>query len=78
VWKTVALSAQAYALACTAYRHCVLGGEKGSGNPWLATYNDAKLVASRLKYVPSPIEDVACALKVCTAIGVSTVLALRP
>jgi hypothetical protein len=31
-----------------------------------------------LKYVPSPLVSVACARKVCTAIGVSTVLAFRP
>jgi hypothetical protein len=32
----------------------------------------------KLKYVPSPIVDVACGSKICAAIGVTTVLALKP
>jgi hypothetical protein len=31
-----------------------------------------------LKYVPSPISDVACGSTICAAIGVTTVMALRP
>jgi hypothetical protein len=34
--------------------------------------------AVKLKYVPSPISDVACGSKICAAIGVTTVMALRP
>jgi hypothetical protein len=32
----------------------------------------------KLKYVPSPITDVACGTKICAAIGVTTVLTLQP
>jgi hypothetical protein len=31
-----------------------------------------------LKYVPSPISDVACGSRICVAIGVTTVVTLRP
>jgi hypothetical protein len=78
VWKTMRLSANASALACSTYRHCVIDGTRSSGDPWLATLDNKKLRVASLKYVPSALVDVACGVKVCAAIGVSTVLALRP
>lgn len=77
-WSTIPLSAHANALACSTYLHCVIGGQRNSGSPWLATLDHGILRVNSLKYVPSPLVDVACAAKVCAAIGVSTVLALRP
>jgi hypothetical protein len=31
-----------------------------------------------LSYVPSPLIDAACGVKICAAVGVSTVLSLHP
>jgi hypothetical protein len=78
LWETIPLTARANAIACTTYRHCVIGGEQDSSAPWLATLDNEKLSVTTLQYVPSPLVDVACARTLCTAIGVSTVLALRP
>jgi len=77
-WRTTTLHARANALACSTIRRCVVGGQRTDGSPWLATFNDGALDVASLTYVPSPIVDVACATKVCVAIGVSTVLAMRP
>lgn len=77
-WTTEKLAARANAIACATLRHCVIAGERSSGAPWLATFDDAKLSVTSLKYVPSPLVDVACGAKLCAAIGVSTVLTLRP
>lgn len=76
-WRTKSLVAQANSLACTKIRRCVVGGETQRKSPWLATINGFSVNATSLKYVPSPIEDVACSTKVCVGIGVSTVLELR-
>jgi hypothetical protein len=64
-------------LACSNLTHCALGGTKDGSTPWLATYNDGALTAQKLKYVPSPILQLACGSKVCAGIGVTTLLALR-
>lgn len=77
-WETLRLPARANALACSTLRHCALGGERTSGDPWLATLDGMTLDVASLQYVPSPIADVACATSVCAAIGVTTVLTLRP
>lgn len=64
-------------LACSNLTHCALGGTKDGSTPWLATYNDGTLTTQKLKYVPSPILQLACGSKVCAGIGVTTLLALR-
>lgn len=63
--------------ACSTLTRCVLGGTKDGSTPWLATYNDGALKAQRLKYIPSPILQLACGHKICAGIGVTTLLALR-
>jgi hypothetical protein len=51
---------------------------EGSSSPWLATVTSGSVTSVKLKYVPTQIADVACGSKICAAIGVTTVLALRP
>ena len=78
-WKKVAsLPSSILSLSCTTLDHCVVGGMTGDSSPWLATVDSGSVTAAKLKYVPSPIADVACGSKVCAAIGVTTVMTLRP
>jgi hypothetical protein len=80
-WKKVAsLHGDDLTLACTSLERCVVGGMTNfqSSVPSLATVTSGSVTAVRLKYVPSPISDVACGSKICAAIGVTTVLTLRP
>jgi hypothetical protein len=49
-----------------------------SSAPWLATLTSGSLKVAKLTYVPTPIADVACGSKICAAIGVTTVMTLRP
>jgi hypothetical protein len=75
--KVSSLSSSILTLACTSLGHCVVGGEKDA-SPWLATVVSKTVTPSKLKYVPSPIIGVACGSKVCAAIGVTTVVTLKP
>jgi hypothetical protein len=77
-WLATALPAAANALACTSLSRCVVVGQKGPDRPWFATDDNGQLNIATLQYVPSPLISVACAHKVCTANGVSTVLTYRP
>jgi hypothetical protein len=78
-WTRVAsISYSPYAMACTRLDRCVVGGLKGSSLPWLSVLSSGKLTSAKLKYIPSPISDIACGSTVCAAIGVTTVIALRP
>jgi photosystem II stability/assembly factor-like uncharacterized protein len=78
--KVAALKSADVTLACTSYEHCVVGGFEGttSSLPWLATVTPGSLKVAQLKYVPSPLVDVACGTKICAAIAVTTVMTLRP
>lgn len=78
LWNATTLPVKANALACTAISKCVISAQNASGGPWLATLTGTVYVVRPLRYVPSPIVDVACGTRVCAAVGVSTVLALRP
>ena len=62
--------------ACATLTHCVVGGTKDGSTPWLATYTNGALKTRKLKYVPSPILQLACGPKVCAGIGVTTLLTL--
>jgi hypothetical protein len=78
-WSKVAsLRSSILTLACSSVARCVVGGMKGSASPWLATLSSGSLTPVKLKYVPTPIADVACGSKICAAIGVTTVMTLRP
>jgi hypothetical protein len=67
-------------MACTSLEHCVIGGMTNfqSSSPWLETLDSRSVTAVKLTYVPSPISDVACGVKVCAAVGVTTVMTLSP
>ena len=77
-WKTISLPVKANALACATMSTCVIGGKASSASPWLATMSGTALSVKSLRYVPSSILDVACGTKICTALGVSTLMALHP
>ncbi len=78
LWSATTLPVKANALACATLARCVIGGQTTSNSPWLATLTGTTYVVNPLRYVPSPVLDVACGTHVCVGIGVSTVLALRP
>lgn len=75
-WKTTTLAHPAAALACTPARECIVVGERSNGDAWLATLHDSTTTNVTLRYVPSPLVDVACGSKVCAAIGVTTLLSI--
>ncbi len=77
-WHTTPLSGRASALACVRLSSCVAVGETKSSNPWLAIIKGTSQNVASLRYVPSPLEDVACSTSLCTANAVSTVLTIRP
>lgn len=78
LWKNVSLANQANALACARLSRCVLVGQTASQGPWLATLKGRRVTNIALSYVPSPLIDAACGVKICAAVGVSTVLSLHP
>jgi hypothetical protein len=78
-WSKVAsLRSSILTLACTSLKRCVVGGMTSSSVPWLATLTSGSLKVAKLTYVPTPITGVACGSKICAAIGVTTVMTLRP
>jgi BNR/Asp-box repeat len=80
-WSKVAsIKGAILTLACTSLDRCVVGGmtDFQSSVPLLATVTSGSVEVAKLKYVPSPISDVACGSKICVAIGVTTVMTLRP
>ena len=77
-WTSVSLDYSANALACTTTVTCVVGGQKDALTPWVALVRRGVVIAVPLRYVPTPVIDVACGTKVCAAIGVTTLLALAP
>jgi len=78
VWHGVTIPAKNAALACSALQHCVAVGTSSAGSPWLAQVTHDVVTPRALKYVPSPLLDVACGTTTCAAIGVTTLLALKP
>jgi photosystem II stability/assembly factor-like uncharacterized protein len=76
--KVTSLRSSILTLACTSLKRCVVGGMTSSSAPWLATLTSGSLKVAKLTYVPTPIADVACGSKICAAIGVTTVMTLRP
>jgi hypothetical protein len=51
-------------------------GQHSNQTPWLATVNQDATVIVTLRYVPTPLLNVACGSKVCAAIGVTTLLSV--
>jgi photosystem II stability/assembly factor-like uncharacterized protein len=80
-WTKVArLHGSNLTLACTSLQRCVVGGMTNfqSSLPLLTTVISGAVTTVKLTYVPSPISNVACGSKICAAIGVTTVMTLRP
>lgn len=75
-WSSVSLSQHANALACSTRTSCVVVGQRQNETPWLATVQDGAAVNASLRYVPTPLLNVACGTKLCAAIGVTTVLSV--
>jgi hypothetical protein len=78
--KVSSLRGSILTLACTSLERCVVGGMSNfqSSSPLLATVTSGVVQVAKLKYVPSPISDIACGSEICAAIGVTTVMTLRP
>jgi hypothetical protein len=77
-WTSVTLGQSANAVACTTTVTCVVVGQKDGLTPWVAMVRRGVVSPVALRYVPTPVIDVACGTKVCAAIGVTTLLALAP
>lgn len=75
-WKSVSLGEQANALACPTATRCVVVGQLSDEKPWLATVHDGAASMIALRYVPTPLLNIACGSKVCAAIGVTTLLSV--
>jgi len=77
-WSVTPLAKSADALACTSLTTCVVVGQSNAYDPWLVLVHHSSVVNATTTYVPSPLVDVACGTTTCAAIGVTTVLALKP
>ena len=77
-WSVLPLAKSADALACTSLRTCVVVGQASAYEPWLALVHGSSVMNVTTTYVPSPLVDVACGATTCAAIGVTTVVALKP
>ncbi len=75
-WTSVSLRQQSNALACTTLTSCVVVGQLSNATPWLATLHAGTTTNASLRYVPTPLLDVACGTKKCAAIGVTTLLSV--
>jgi hypothetical protein len=75
-WKVVKLKDPASSVACTTTARCVVVGQRTSGQAWLSLVHGKSASDVSLRYVPSPLVDVACGSKVCAAIGVTTLLSV--
>ena len=77
-WRVTALAKSADAMACTSLQSCVVVGQQNAAAPWLALIRGTSVEDATTTYVPSPLVDVACGTTTCAAIGVTTVVALKP
>jgi hypothetical protein len=77
-WTEKPLTARASALACATLTHCVAVGHQTDNAAWLATLHNSRATTDSLEYVPTPLVDVSCGTRICAAISVSTVMALKP
>lgn len=77
-WKESVLSFTASGLSCASPTRCLAIGHVGAAAPAMAQWTPGGIHSVALTYVPSALTDVACQPAVCVAIGVSTVVSLRP
>jgi hypothetical protein len=77
-WKPTLLTFSATSMACTTAATCVVVGHDAAQSPTMAQWQAGTVRTVALTYVPTPLTNVACEPAVCVAIGVTTVVALRP
>jgi hypothetical protein len=75
-WTSTSLKQESNALACTTLTSCVIVGQLSNAAPWLATTTRGTTTNVSLRYVPTPLLNVACGTKRCAAIGVTTLLSV--
>ena len=77
-WKETPLTFTASFMACESTTTCLVVGRLPGETPAMAQWRVSGARSFTLTYVPSPLTDVACGATACVAIGVTTVVALRP
>ncbi len=75
-WRQSPLGFSGSDLSCSAGT-CGVVGYRADQSAAMALWKKS-LVPVKLTYVPTPLDAVACAPSVCVAIGVSTVVSMRP
>jgi hypothetical protein len=75
-WTSASLKQESNALACTKLTSCDIVGQLVNAKAWLATTSAGTTTNVSLRYVPTPLLDVACGTKRCAAIGVTTLLSV--
>jgi hypothetical protein len=78
IWHQTPLTFNAAALSCASTTLCLAVGQTGVQTPTMAQWSAHGAHIVSLTYVPSALTDVACQPQVCVAIGVTTVVSLRP
>jgi hypothetical protein len=78
VWHQTNLTFDAAALSCAPTTRCLAVGQLSNHTPAMVQWTPLGVHSVALTYVPSALTDVACQSQVCVAIGVTTVVALRP
>lgn len=77
-WHQTALSFDATALSCAPVTLCLAVGQLKDHTSAMVQWTPKGVHSVALTYVPSALTDVACQPAVCVAIGVTTVVSLRP
>jgi hypothetical protein len=78
IWLQTVLTFNATAMSCAPTTLCLAVGQRSNRTPAMVQWDPSGAHSVALTYVPSPLTDVACQPKVCVAIGVTTVVSLRP
>lgn len=77
IWTTTPIKFHASAVACAGISSCLIVGSADT-HAAMAQWQAGVVHPVALTYVPSALTGVACEPSACVAIGVSTVVALRP
>jgi len=77
-WSLTPLDFVGTALSCADTHTCLVAGHRATLDAALAQWHDGTLRSVALTYVPTPLTNVACRANVCVAIGVTTLVSLRP
>lgn len=77
-WTPTPLTFSATSMACSTATTCIVVGHGAAQSPAMVRWHAGTVRVIALSYVPTPLTNVACEPTVCVAIGVTTVVALRP